>query len=364
MNVVRRFTERDIPQVAALHRRVFQPAAAVADTWLDAYRRYFAEVFLCQALNADVPASLVYERDGCVRGFIGVALRRMRFDGKPRVMAVCSQFVVDPAERGQIGLRLLKQCLAGPQDFTITDEAGESTRRMWEWCGGERVLPYSMQWIRPLRPAQFGLSLLAGRKLPKAMGGATMIGRMVDPVIATLAPHAFRVSKPLGTREELDEQMFLSCVREATGDRSLCPDYDDRSASWTFARARCTASGGRMRKFVVRAADGDPHVVGWWLYCLRPDGVADVLQIGSRRGAAGEILDHVFRDAMENGAVAVSGRMDPDLMPALAERRALFCRGPYWTLLHSPHADLRHAVHRGDAFLTRLEGEWGLRFQY
>jgi len=36
-----------------------------------------------------------------------------------------------------------------------------------------------------------------------------------------------------------------------------------------------------------------------------------------------------------------------------------FSRG---VLLHSENTDVRMAVHRGDAFLSRLEGEWWLQF--
>jgi hypothetical protein len=155
--------------------------------------------------------------------------------------------------------------------------------------------------------------------------------------------------------------MFLQCLREAAGDQSLCPDYDGRSSAWAFSRARCATAGGRLRTFVVRHADSG--LAGWCLYCVGRDGIAEVLQIGARRGAVSEVLDHVLTDAMENRAVAVSGRLDAALTPALAERRAFFYRGSHWTLLHSRDAELRHAVHRGDALLTRLEGEWCLRFQ-
>jgi len=33
-----------------------------------------------------------------------------------------------------------------------------------------------------------------------------------------------------------------------------------------------------------------------------------------------------------------------------------------WTLVHSRDADIMAAIHQGDAFLSRLEGEWWLRF--
>ena len=34
-----------------------------------------------------------------------------------------------------------------------------------------------------------------------------------------------------------------------------------------------------------------------------------------------------------------------------------------WTLVHTRHADVATAIHQGNAFLSRLEGEWWLRFQ-
>jgi len=51
------------------------------------------------------------------------------------------------------------------------------------------------------------------------------------------------------------------------------------------------------------------------------------------------------------------------LMMEYAGKYCLFHRRGYWTLIHSKKPDLLEAIHRGDAFLTRLEGEWCLRFK-
>jgi hypothetical protein len=50
-------------------------------------------------------------------------------------------------------------------------------------------------------------------------------------------------------------------------------------------------------------------------------------------------------------------------MPELLARRGLSHHRRYWTLIHSQQPELLDAIHRGDAFLTRLEGEWCMRFQ-
>ena len=359
---VRPFVESDVPQVADLHRRVFRPSgSAVNGSWLNSYREYFAEVFLHRHLSDGRISSLVYERDGRIRGFLGVMPRRMCFNGRPLLMAVCSQFAVDAGERGQAGLRMLKRCLAGPQDLTITDEASDATRQMWEWCGGERVLPHSMRWVRPLRPVQFALSVLAKHRPLKLLAGAAATdARMIDGLIAKLAPFTCRPAPVRGKREELDEGTFLEGQREIAGVRSLCPCYDGESARWMFSRARLR-SAGSMRRFVVRQENG--AIAGWFVYHTTADRTADVLQIASRPEAIADVLDHVLDDAVKNRAIAVTGRLESHLMPALADRRALFHRGSHWTLLHSPDPQVRYAVQAGDAFLSRLEGEWCLRFQ-
>jgi hypothetical protein len=276
-------------------------------------------------------------------------------------MAVCSQFVVDPAGRGQVGLRMLKQCFAGPQDLSVTDEAGDNTRTIWEWCGGETVLPYSMRWTRPLRPAQLALSVCAERESFAFLAGASApVARIVDAVVARLGPATLRLSPPRGSREELDEATFLACLPDVAGGRSLGPEYDPRSAAWAIERASRRPDHGRVRKLVVR--NEDLGISGWFVYCVSRDRIGEVLQVAARPREVGQVLDHLFDDAMQQGAVAVSGRLEPALVAALSERRALFHRGSHWTLVHSTNAELRHAVHRGDAFLTRLEGEWCLRF--
>lgn len=359
---VRSFVESDVPQVADLHRRVFRPSrSAVNGSWLNSYRDYFGDVFLHRRLSDDRISSLVYERDGRIRGFLGVMPRRMLFNGRPLLMAVCSQFAVDGGERGQAGLRMLKQCLAGPQDLTITDEASDATRQMWEWCGGERVLPHSMRWIRPLRPVQLALSVAAKHMPLRLIAGAVATdARMIDGLIAKLAPSTFRPMPVRGQRQELDEETFLEGLREIAPVRSLCPCYDDETARWMFSRARLR-SAGPIRRLVVRQDTGG--IAGWFVYHTTADRIADVLQIAARPEAMADVLDHMLNDAMKTRAIAVSGRLESHLVPALAARRALFHRGSHWVLLHSSNPQVRYAVQTGDAFLSRLEGEWCLRFQ-
>ena len=362
MTSVRAFRIGDLPQVAALHRNVFHPRIQPEQTWDEAYRGYFSDVFLNPVFCDGPVTSLVYERDGCIRGFLGVMPRRMRFNGRPVLMAVCSQFVVDPAERGQAGLRLLKHCFAGPQDLTISDEAGDATRRVWEWCGGDSLVPDSLRWMTPFGPAQLVLALLAKRSMPSWLpNAAKRAARLVDAILATGIASGTAAPHLSGSREDLDEPTWLACLRDIAGARALGPVYDAPTLAWAWRRVSAQPRSPATRRMIVR----DEHLaaVGWFIYGLGRDGIAEVVQVAARPDALGAVMDHLFQDARQQGAVAVSGRLDRELLPALSKTPTVFSRGSYWTLFQCSSTELRDALHSGNALLTRLEGELCLRFQ-
>jgi hypothetical protein len=366
MGCIRNFCEQDIPEVAALHGRLMRTDTAVVSGFsrksdpMGSYARYFGSVFLNDTNDRGL-SSLVYERDGRIRGFLGVAARRMRFRGDPILAAVCSQFVVDPAERGQVGLQMLKRCFDGPQDLSITDEAGDDTRRIWEWRGGATVLPYSIHWLRPLRPVQSALTLARQRKaLAPWSRVLSPVARALDAIVTRSAGGPFRPAQPRGSREELDSTTLLACLGDVAGGRSIVPDYDERSLARIVERTRERMDGGRLRQFLVR--DDAERVAGWFLYGAHAGGIGEVLQVAAKPPQARKVLDHLVDDAWQQGVVALSGRLDPDFAAELSEKSCFLYRRGHWTLVHSKRPDVSHALQRGDAFFTRLEGEWCLRF--
>jgi len=88
-----------------------------------------------------------------------------------------------------------------------------------------------------------------------------------------------------------------------------------------------------------------------------------VVQIAACNGSFGRVLQRLFADAWRQGAAAVRGRLDPRHIQEFSDRHCWFRREGTWTLVHSRHADLAAAIHQGNAYLSRLEGEWWLRFQ-
>src|SRR5437870_12027031 len=87
--------------------------------------------------------------------------RRMSFNGRQITISVSSQFIVDPDSRSELaGVQLLKTHLTGPSDLTLTDEANNISRKLWEGLGGDTAPLFSIQWTRLLRPCRYAVSLV------------------------------------------------------------------------------------------------------------------------------------------------------------------------------------------------------------
>jgi hypothetical protein len=103
-------------------------------------------------------------------------------------------------------------------------------------------------------------------------------------------------------------------------------------------------------------------IMGWYIYCLDPGRVADVLQIVATPASIHDVLDHLFHRAWRQGAIAVTGRLEPRFLQALSDRYCLFHRRGPWMLVSARRSDLRQTFQSGDAFVSRFDGEWCLGF--
>jgi hypothetical protein len=108
--------------------------------------------------------------------------------------------------------------------------------------------------------------------------------------------------------------------------------------------------------------DPGGQVAGWYLYYLEPGGVGEVLQFGARPASVPGVLNCLFHEARSHGAVAVAGELEPRFTKEIATSRCQFTWPGYAVVAQSRNPELLNAIHRGDAFLTRLEGEWWARF--
>jgi hypothetical protein len=358
---IRTLERQDLGEVARLHAGAGD-GAPIPARW-ERLAAFFERTLLDHPwADAEIP-SLVYEESGEILGFLGSNVRRMQFDGRAIRMACSAHLLTHPRVRNKAtGALLLRRYLAGAQDLTITDGANETVRRMWEGLGGRTVHVSCLTFLRVLRP--FGLAThraLSRRAAPAAE-------RAVAPVARLLDLAATRLVDREGASETESEQLTPSGLLEqlpkvAEGLR-LVPDYDVDYLTWLFAELDRV---GDERVFRDRVARGplvadlvirDRRVMGWFVAQVKPGGLCRVLQVAAQPRQAGAVLDRLVRRADELGAVGVYGRLEPRLVGPLSERRTLLRFSDGRLLVHARDDDVTDSILRGDALLTRLDGEW------
>jgi hypothetical protein len=116
---------------------------------------------------------------------------------------------------------------------------------------------------------------------------------------------------------------------------------------------------GDLQMEVVRSDDDE--IIGSYMYYVKPGRTAQVMQFAGKPRQRRLVLEHLFYRARQKGAVAVSGQGEPAYARLLAQSHCVFT----WSngvLIQSRNEKLLNAIHHGDAFLSRLEGEWWMRF--
>jgi hypothetical protein len=350
---VRPFEPRDLPAVLRLHRRTFA-SRRMSTPELE---RYLTEVFCGHPWRDDACPSLVFEsRPGDVTGCLGVMPRPMTFRGRAITVAVSHHFMVEPDERSTMAaMHLLRRFLEGPQQLSMA-EGNERSRRMWEALHATTVASYSLHWIRPLRPVAY-LASAAGRR-----AGLRVLRPLLQPLSRAGDLVASRVAGPApqaptsGTLEPLTPMLLASVIEKMRGTHALRPRYDAASIAWLFSVLASKRSSGDLQAMLVRGERGD--ATGWFVYYLRRDTAGEVLQIGGHDRALPEVFAHLLSHASRHGAVALTGRLEPRLLPGCAASGCWMRAGKSWMLLHGAHRDMIDAFQSGDAFLSPLEGEW------
>jgi hypothetical protein len=343
----------DLSEVTSLYEHVSRSGKRVPPPGLD---RYFERSFFEQPwADSEIPSLVHVDEDGAIVGFIGSSVRLLDFEGETIRMAFSTQLVADPKARSRaVGAFLLKSYLAGPQDMTITDEASDEVRRMWEGLGGETLHLECIGWIRAFRPWVAAAELGARRKpgLARTLRPvAPALDAATRRLVSRLAP-----DEPRGTSEELTPALLVEHLPAVARGTRLRPAYDESTVGWLLREVEAVTSHGTLVRRLVRHDTGE--VAGWFVYYAKKGGVGQVLQIAAPERSVDPVLDHLFFDAESRGVTALRGRMEAHLREPLSKRDCYLRRSDALALVHSRRADLLYAAHSGRALLSRLEGGW------
>jgi hypothetical protein len=354
MGQIRTLRRGDLPEVASLIELAFRSGSRTPAPGLAAY---LERILLDHPwTDPDIPSLVTLDDRGQVVGFLGSHIRRFRFDGKPIRVAVSGQLVSDPRVRRQaVGAFLMKRYLDGPQDLTLTDTASETVRRMWEGFGGQTIHLGRIGWLRLFRPLRFASEFLL-RDHVRLREAAMSISLPLDGMASRLGARHLHVTKPDVVAEPLGPRVLVANLEAVAGGTRLYPDYDEGFLQWLFRELSAASGRGVPVGFLIKDRDG--NVLGWYLYYLRPGGISQVLQIIARERDVADVLDHLLHHARVNGSTALQGRAESTLLEVLSERSCLFHASGYRVLAHARREAILHAIDSGQAFLSRLDGDW------
>lgn len=356
MAEIRPLALEDIDAVARLYSSVIRPFDAGAPP--RGLAEAFERLFLRSPWHDPETPSYVAVKDGRPVGFIGAYARRFLFRGQPIRLVCTGQLVAEPLSRHEaVGIFLMRRVFAGPQDLTITDGATEGVARMWQGLGGEIARLQTVRWTRILRPCSFAALVLSKKRL------VGPLARLLRPVFRALDVAAGRASlfrctpaRPYVEPLPLTAETLVHDLPAMAAGKELRPAYDAPMAEWLLKEM--TAVKGRGAFHACTVPGPGPRIGGAYIYHLPPRETASVVHLTSGPGQTEHVLDHLVEHARRNGAVAVQGRVEPDLLAPLARQRAILRYPDSHALIHARRPEILHAIHAGRAMLTRLDGEW------
>lgn len=352
-NGIRPFAEADIPAVANLYNRVFLKTNTPAPAALqERFRRFY---FQNPWVDPELPSLLYAEPDGSITAFLGLLPRPFSGSGRTIRVAVSSNFMVDPARRGGLAaIQLLKAFFDGPQDLSMA-EGGDTSLKIWEAVGGRRVYVRSLNWLRLLRPAAYGLNSASGTSWEPVATLFKPGAWVADQLLAAypLNPLKLAPSPPACTEIGADE--LLALYREDPVG-AIRPVYDRPALEWLLRTLADKTSYGTLKSVVVR--DGKGETLGWFVYYLNRKGASEVLQLRARGDALVPVIEAMLAHASRSGLTALSGQCTPTVMGPLSKRGAFFRNTGAWFLAHARDPELVRMLEQDQLSFSRLEGEW------
>ncbi|MGJ7038463.1 hypothetical protein J2Y63_001718 [Shinella sp. BE166] len=358
MSSVRSFEVGDVGAVADLFQRLLRKTGEPASEDLKAYLRSLFLDFT--AGEPDIRSRVHVRADGSISGFIGVLPVEMEFEGRRVRAANCGTFACDDRDSDPFaGARLLRDVLSGPQDLSFTETSNDVSTDMWRSMRATILAPYSLEWLRILRPASFALEAAAGRL--SALRLLDPLARGADAIVCRRGEkQAWSHYTPLAGKADAlvdapaTDEEFSSLCRQFVRHYALHPVWDQPVMETMLRHAARKALHGERVQHVVKTRTG--KAIGLYLYYGKTGGIGRTAQVMAEPGQEAIVIDCLMRNAHARGLCAIRGRTQPALLQAMMGKKCAFLHASS-TIVHSRNPDLLTAMTNGRAFLNGLAGE-------
>jgi len=307
------------------------------------------------------------EHDGEISGFLGVVPRDIAYGTVNGRAAIACKFMVSSRRRSSMAaLKLLKEHFAGPQVISIADAANESGRSIWTALGAETIPLYSFTWNKLLRSMPVNRLVKRIGRLPGLSRISRTIMPLVDKIDNLLNKDPYFRRRDLPMTEILVRDLTASEIAvlgENFSGRLLTFNYIMKSLVWLFdhAKPEYGAEAGLCAKGVY---DRNENLVGLFVYFISGARSARVLHLTSAAGRNSEVFDALIRNAWQDVAKSIGGRMNPELNISFGGIRDLrFMHSRRWTVVHSENPLLLSAIRQGTLVMSQLECEWSSNFR-
>jgi hypothetical protein len=360
---IRPFRADDAPAVAALFMAMMRGTdTAPSDALVAYFRQHYLEGPFA---DPDCPALVHVDADDLVDGFGGRVAQPFTYGERTLRMAIVGTLMVrDHKKSPMAGARLLKALMAGPQDLTFSETAGDASLAMWRQLRGTVLDRHSLSFIRVLKPVRFALGLAAARigamRLlnPLAALPDRLLAGKPGPLRWTGLPADFRPERGLHA-EATTPETFAELFRKWADKQAAAPVWPGDCLPEIVAIAMRKPAFGEALLRVALTDAGVP--AGAYLFHLAGDGAAQVTDLVHAPGAAGAVLDCLFADAAALGASSVRGRTTPVLLDALLSRRTIFVQEGA-SVIAGTDTELIELFASGRVFLNGFVGERWTRF--
>ena len=313
---------------------------------------HFDHQFLqAPTVDPEIPSLVATDSTGRVIGFLGANVISMRFDRRAVRAVATGPLFTEPDARA-VSVLLLRSLLAGPQELTFSDKHNLEAHRLFSRLGARVVHPRCVWWEVNLRRAEHWV-----------MSSAPSPRRFLTPALRALARIADRYAShrspkaPNGAAvaaEPLTPDLVASHVSDLVGWARLRPEYDTTLLRWRLEQLAQVRRLGTLRALALREKNGT--VLGWFIVLVPRGRIATVVQVIAREGKEETVLEGLLAAAYVGGAVAVRGRLEPELAFALT-RIGCELQQRACLLAHTTCDEIWSALTSDRSVLTLLDGE-------